>query len=599
MNLVQGIFYAAAAMLWMAAFLAAKKSETVQSLAAWAAGALFGYELYACAVGGLMTILHIPADILTIGAADLAAAAAVYILCIRPHGVQKYSLKPEDIAALLVFAGAAAAVGLQRFAPGWIIAYETSDPARHLQMALDCVRQKTAVSTYSGMIVGPFTNALTIEMLSFLFPGTLRYRIFILKDLYNFFMAGALFYACLRRRLNRPLLRWLGIGMGLLYMLGYPLSNLLFGFVYLGLGVNAAAFLILAVDLYVSHETDSRLALGLVSLGCMGSGLSYTLFAPLVFVSVFCLLTWDFVRRNKPLLQKENLVHFVQLQLYTFLLPTLYTLYFVVYFQLGRNVPLGEALTYEGYIYRNLYTDFLLFLPLAVIGLWATIRGKKWQLCTAMAPLGLAYCLYFFREMVHDRISTYYYYKLNYLVWLIVLVLAMEGIVFLSEKALSAVVSWGLCTALVFFMAFSGHIEAYYNKNNLYMPLQDNKGMVHIYETNEIYLLHSRDYADSLKLVDLCAQLGAYASRGDAAAPFIGDELHSGWYEALTDQRFSPEDAYGGGAETPAERFLQGDACGDYIVVWKDSDEYEEAAPILDRLAVVYRNDAGYIAKKY
>lgn len=292
--MITSIWYAVSAILLILSFMLYPKTQAKQNVLQWLAISLVGYELYTCLVGAVFTIAHIPADILSVAIFNTVLSVAL-LLKIRKEQPQKYLVFPWEAVGVIVLLIAVVYLGAHRFEGLTTVNYETSDPAVHMQMARDCVKGKTVISSRGGMIVSQFTNALWIEMLTPVFSGVYAFK---LKDLYNFFLSGLIFYAAFRPAAPSKRV-WQDYLVAVAYLAGYPLSNLLFGFQYLGLGVTACCFLVLCIQLYKRNDLPKKLFILLLNLGCLGSALPYTLFAPVVFIALFLYLSWDawFYRR--------------------------------------------------------------------------------------------------------------------------------------------------------------------------------------------------------------------------------------------------------------------------------------------------------------
>lgn len=65
------------------------------------------------------------------------------------------------------------------------------------------------------------------------------YRAFILFDIIIFLFSAILFYFIIKNKMNTKIDFLIGIVVTIIYMLGYPLNNLLSGFYYLGIGCLA------------------------------------------------------------------------------------------------------------------------------------------------------------------------------------------------------------------------------------------------------------------------------------------------------------------------------------------------------------------------
>ena len=74
----------------------------------------------------------------------------------------------------------------------------------------------------------------------------------------------------------------------------------------------------------------------------------------------------------------------------------------------------------EGYIYRNLIGDFLVFIPFVIYALINNIRKKELDLVTFSFPFMLVFLLGLFCWIFFGDAGTYYFYKMYYLLALLI-----------------------------------------------------------------------------------------------------------------------------------------------------------------------------------
>ena len=375
--MILSIFYMFSAIMIMGILFFWPKSEEKQEGIIWLPVCYIAYECIISLAASIFTIVHISANLLTIGIMNLLIVVAGGLLIRKRGNIQKYYFNIENIIFLLVMIVIVIAVAFERYGNGFPICFETSDPGTHLKLAMDTVNSQSVMN--QTMYVGPFTNGIFIGTLSPVFNGVNVYKSFIIKEVINFGLSGVIFYSCIYKFLGTRFFKFMGMGITLFYLLGYPYSNMLFGFSYLGLGVSIIAFILFLVDFYLEQQENQHILLFLISLGCFGVAGCYTLFAPVVFVAVFiCIAYKNKCMCGKVILSKQ--FYFKELQV--FLIPTLLTLWYTIIYpriiDSETAIEYGSALNIEGYIYRNLYSDFLIWLPLAVYaiyshGCWGTV----------------------------------------------------------------------------------------------------------------------------------------------------------------------------------------------------------------------------------
>lgn len=593
------ILYALSIVLLLAVFLLYPKSDNGQHFLTWLAIALFGYELFSSAVGGLLTILHIPADIFTIALCNLICSACM-IICYRKRNGKTAQSYHVQVWELLLVAAAGVIVlwfGWDRFEMLAVPNYETSDPGVHLRLAMTCVNEKIA-NGGSGMVVSQFTNALWIQMLEPVFDGVFRYRTFILKDMYNLFLSALVFFAAFTSKGRKKYFDGKAIAVTAAYVVGYPLNNLLFGFQYLGLGVTVLCFLYIVASLYLEGEIKRNWLIFFMNVGCIGSVLSYTLFAPVVYFALFGLLTWDFLRTDHTADLQKKMMSYIKLHLSVFLIPVLYAVYFVVlgWDAQSGGISISGALSAEGYIYRNLYSDFILVLPFAIYGWIISIKEKKWTLFTVFLPLQILYCAYFFHGMLNGTVSTYYFYKLNYINALLLFGLGLEGIqVLVRQKSGGFVNGYIAMSACLYLIWSTGAVANIQTKNINNAPFLDEEVFFRINYMNDVLI--ERKYFNE-DLIILSEALYELKQDDERVCLILGDWLTNYWYEAITNQSLNTSYAYLIGSQGVLDRFVNDRSFGDYMVVMTNSDEEVAVQDQLQTFNVIFSTDTGYIISR-
>ena len=397
----------------------------------WLPLCLLGCECWFALLSGVYSLVRIPVSAVSIGTASLVCAAALILYSQRTHIVQVYYWKRGDIALAFVVAAIAAGFFLYRFCGEYVIAYATNDAADRLSAAMHIVTERTAIYTWPNMYFGHTANAMFIEALKPLLPGNLYFRAFEIKDVFNLWLGGMLFHAALRRYPGKDGVFFV---LTILYVLAFPLSNALFGFNYLGISIGLIILLQIASHMLMEQDVNPKIALLMISFACFGVGASYTLFAPPVFISAFCIVSFYVfsVRRAAKA--------FLPTQFAVFAWPAALTFIYAVLVDREGQIAVGEQLAKGGATYFNLISDFLPYLPFAVIAVIALFkyasRGKGICACTALPQpfIFFGFQAVFLVRYLTGLTSEYYYSKFNYAAWFFILLLTGIGIAAIFSK---------------------------------------------------------------------------------------------------------------------------------------------------------------------
>lgn len=594
-----GMIYLISSAFLVTVFLLYKKDIKDKNFWRSFAIAIVSYECYLCLLAGLMAMIHIPVDVFSISFVNIICATSILFRIMRQKNIQKYYLRIDDSLFIIFFTIFIICIFFRRFTPDLKIIFETSDPGVHLRMAMDFVNSKTV----NNMYIGQLLDGLFIESLMGIFDGELVYKSFIIQRGINLYVSGIMFWAVVQKDDQGITMRLVTYAVTLVYILDYPYNDFLYGFVYLQMTITVICYLIGIMQDYMEAETNIWTYGLLIGAGCLSIGIGYTLFAPPVYISIFVLVVYK-AFREKWLFSNNKLIinkRFIFCNLTIFLLPSILTLWFILIaprLNNGSFPQIGNSLRVEGGIYRNLYSDFVLYSIPAVYGIIYGIRSKKINLLSFLCPIfGLYYFLFLYR-MLSNEISTYYFYKLNYLLWMIILVAFTIGIAefFRHDKILFITYISGV-TLLV--SIFFTNVENFYQeKNSYYMGYTNSNALFRVFECNKNFLDNSIQTIHQgfipQGLVDISHNVLNMNPREKMI--FIGHWMHLYWYEALTGQRLEANISH-----EPYEKVIEdykNGTYGEYAVVRKDDfgdfGVYQQY--ILDN--IIYESDYAYIIKR-
>lgn len=599
--MISSFFFFLSGVFLFGMFLLFPKTEKRISFLTWCAPAFLLLECYACAVGGVLTALTLPADKITIGIANVALGLALFLGMRAKKARQKFSLDGGNVLALVVCFLLVLAIAYIRFTPQLRIHFETSDPAIHFKLAMDSLNLHSTMGYGVFMYVGQFTNALFLSLFQPFVAAESLYHVFVLRVLMNWFMAGIMFYSCIAHCATNRLGKVLAVGCMLVYVCGYPLTDLLFGFVYLGQTLNFILLLVFLTEALLTEELSLNMAVPAFSVVCLAVSLGYILFAPLVYVALFIRLTVYYCRK------KGNLFswHYIRMQLSTFLFPSVLTLlyYFVLIKRYDQSASMS-SLAVDGYVYRNFYSDFILFIPLALWGIVQLWKKSKDRFVFYLAVLTAAFMAGMLVLVASGLISGYYYYKMNFLLWLVLLLAASRGLLELEKisRSFATCLSLSFC---ILFALFIGKAEIHLYEHGVQVTPQEytmSETWFRNYSYNRDWLYSDSLYEDSK--IQIYQQMDFEVGEDVEASKsmlFMGDWLDLYWCQAISGGRKAetavPADTNAG--QIVEERLAEMEK-GEYVVLLKDyfSDPavLESVQSLLDeQTTLLFSNEAGWV----
>ena len=605
------VFYIFAyAALCAAIFGLPKTRGTVkkQNAFLWFALALLTAECWASVAAGLLSLCHIPVTLVSIGIAHLAAAASMWLVdkkrtALLPGDKKRTALLPggkkgtilascavpeirmADVAMGALLLVLVVFLGYMRFFTANPIIFATIDPAERLGNAMNIAISQSVITHFPNQYFIQLTGSLFIQTLQPFAPAVLPFRFFEWKDLLNLWFTGALFYGAVSMHMRSRFSKTICFILTFVFVLGYPWMNQLFGFVYPGVATNLILLVLIAFALLYRGDLDKRPAYLLVSLGCFGLGICYTLYAPPVFLAAF-LAVFFYERRTSSV----RLGRLALTELAIFIIPAAWTFVNAVMLDINDEFNVGSSITDEGAIYRNLFTDFLPYAPLVFWLIWRLISKKRFDFPLMLTLCFAAYQIGVFAMMMTWRVSTYYYYKLYFATWLIFLFMACLAIDELVRHARvkRLVAVYMVCWALVAALGVSG--ADYLIDSHRPMANQQPGADVsfRIYATNLLYFrppgVHNVINYD-WSFIELCTEarrLSGPVDEGKHIEIVTEDMKDTFWKDALTNQLLIP-------------RLGRPESTAGLWIILKGNDSYAKEKAYYDSLDKLFENDLGFI----
>lgn len=253
---------------------------------------------------GIMNFMGIRINLYALSGinAVVSILAAVYV--IRKKKTQKYYIDWKDILILCILALITLLTGKIRYGMHLdVFAYASDDSSRHFAYARNLVETGRITQAKYVMYL---IDMVFIKCMDPFIGFFNWHRAFMIADMFLWFMMGAMFWAWIRRFIEGKYSLIAGYGFTFVYFLGYPLLNLLYGFEYLGAGILMINFLLWIIQKMDFDELLDWMSIGLLMLANTSVCLSYTQFAPAVFVgeAIYFIL---FFKKRKKLVSLEAL----------------------------------------------------------------------------------------------------------------------------------------------------------------------------------------------------------------------------------------------------------------------------------------------------
>lgn len=385
---------------------------------------------YNCFICWLYNVVKIPINLITLSIFNYILSIVFFIKIYKSKQIQKYSVSGKNIVITLIILGVTITTAIFNFTTNFNIKYLATDASVHYKAAKEFYQNDmllnntentqsskqfmTAAYTNTGIIfkvLVPYINEIDL------------YKIFIIFDILLYCMQGLLIYIIIEKIIKTKFAYILSVICILLFVIGYPLNSLIFGYTYFSFGLMVIETIIL---LFQKLNNKNNKVNVIASLFLLNFTLfsSYLLFVPVMYLAEGLYILKKYKKEKNKLFNKESIfIIFI-----TLIIPFIIgLLYYVLFKESG-----SEVLTVEGYIFRNYWSISLILLPISILCFkdknedlnFLKLVFLSLMLVMIVAILGVKYL----------NVSTYYYAKYNFLLWLILWIGVLYTINICFEK---------------------------------------------------------------------------------------------------------------------------------------------------------------------
>lgn len=436
------IFYLIIDFFVFTSFFLYKKSSIKLNAITWFIFTLVFMLCYRLILFEMMSLIRLPINLFTYCIISIIISAYLFCKIFKKGKRQEYIFRKIELIGFILIIIYGIYLGISYFGLNLEIKFETTDPSVHY-FASKCFMNSDSLLSFKnnlnslynlkGMMPIHYCNAgFFMKAFSSFFSEITIYKVFIAYSIYSLVIALSIFYAMIIKFLTNYYMNFIAILAILFFGKGYPYNEMIFGFGYLGNTIIVICSLFIILQEFNNSfikETDDCKWVMLVTISALAFSIffGYYFFVPVVYGSLFFYFIYYFMK-NKMLFTKW----FWITGIITLLIPTF--LGFIQYFlpsikallsdnnsaKMNSNTEkkqLGQisALAMEGYIYRDLYSNLLYFIPFSIFMVINSIRKRKLNFDFYILILSVIFTiLIFFLGMV-GKASSYYYYKNYYL----------------------------------------------------------------------------------------------------------------------------------------------------------------------------------------
>ena len=606
-----GIFYVLTVIAMIAIFVLFKKSEEKQNLVnhlILSVICYLGFNILVCMVFGCM---NITTNLLFLSIADLLVAAGLGFKIYKDKKIQSFEIRKRDVLGALICLFIVCHMAVSQYAPlSKTVANASVDACMHYSAATNFADEMKALAkinnttgyNFKTMQTGAYINTgIFMNIVRDVIPGWEDYVAFKVFETGIIALVILSFYMLISDKLKDKKSYVVGMVLLALYAYAYPYTSLLHGFSYLSVCLMFATALFYMAKVYEKGEINFWVQLAIIVLIGVGIIFSYCLFVPALF-SFICLYVFikDFCKKE----EKSYLKIFKKSTLWVtglLLIVTIISIFYLVIptFTDSDQNKLTDAIGFEGGIYKSLYQDFLFYIPFVILFIYKTIKDKKLNFQSLALGIIGGQTFLLLIGIIVGFVSPYYYYKMYFLLWILLVDIAVEVMSDLDENKEMFVMGASylfVWVALILFMLTGLEGKLYEKCPNLFEP--KTPALTGIYYTTNVEGVLNINAsclvdADRVKLAEamqdveditLKNMIVGGMNTNCKAWMYVISRAESGG-ASINDLQFAI-------VETDVEDFLEDDD-KKYFVLYT-SDEYKNT----DDYEVVFQNKAGVILRK-
>lgn len=463
------------------------------------------------------------------------------IIKIKKDGkIQKYYFNKADILTLLIILIIGIIIFLMLYITKFNVKSITPDGAAHFLGARtfavnESLNMNSIVEKQFNFDGFQFFGIVNLGMLFKCFPNLnsiSQYKIYAIYNIFLLMLSGLSFYLLLKNRYKNKKNYIISMFITVLYLLGYPLVSLTYGFFYWGLAGTIVNIIILMCNMYTKKEYNKNLIVGLISLLTLGLFCCYYIFVPIVYLSMFIFIIYYYKREKE--INKKDMIKFI---IITLIIPFIIGFLYFLLRMFINPTSIKTASTSQGGNYKNLISNFILIIPFIFHGYSLIKKDNKniipLMFLTIIMFVFICFCLMFF-----NLLSSYYFYKLYYLLWMVSWTLVYYSFINLLKD--HKIITYGmiLTYATMFVIMISGIDERLERQIDDIGNLSPYKGVLDIYDDNHYTLKEDNSVLlDSYEMEGIKYIINnkeKLVNENNEIA-VIGSYWQRRWFESLTD----------------------------------------------------------------
>lgn len=435
------IIYILTSLALIISYLLLNKSEKKENLIHSVIISVILFLTYNIFITQVMFFVHLKSTLLNLAIVNIAFSAVFITKEIKTKTIQKYYINKLDIIAVIIILGLAITIVIMNYGTNIAVKHAVTDAATHYFASDDFYRYSTLFSRESSdtikwlntpyLMTGAYVNTgIFLKLFKGIIDETFLVKLYFIFDMFIWMLSGLLMYTALSTNFKNKKHQRLALVLTIFYMLAYQLNSLFAGFSYLGVGLD----IIIGIIIIMKSEIKTNYKISSLFLLNLGIMFSYYYFAPVLFLAQLWYILATNKKQNIKIFSKQNIFEI----LIALVIPGLIgVIYFIGYPLMQANNKAFDyvgAIATDGFIYEDLIMNIFPYLLLSEVYIIYIAFKKKNTFIDKLLYLTVIFTLLIYMLMRLEFVSSYYYYKIYYMLFLVLTVSSYEILKIFLDK---------------------------------------------------------------------------------------------------------------------------------------------------------------------
>lgn len=593
------IIYILTSLALIISYLLLNKSEKKENLIHSVIISVILFLTYNIFITQVMFFVHLKSTLLNLAIVNIAFSAVFITKEIKTKTIQKYYINKLDIIAVIIILGLAITIVIMNYGTNIAVKHAVTDAATHYFASDDFYRYSTLFSRESSdtikwlntpyLMTGAYVNTgIFLKLFKGIIDETFLVKLYFIFDMFIWMLSGLLMYTALSTNFKNKKHQILALVLTIFYMLAYQLNSLFAGFSYLGVGLD----IIIGIIIIMKSEIKTNYKMSSLFLLNLGIMFSYYYFAPVLFLAQLWYILATNKKQNIKIFSKQNIFEI----LITLVIPGLIgVIYFIGYPLMQANNKAFDyvgAIATDGFIYEDLIMNIFPYLLLSEVYIIYIAFKKKNTFIDKLLYLTVIFTLLIYMLMRLEFVSSYYYYKIYYMLFLVLTVSSYEILKIFVDKGKNVTIivsgvliiySFGIFSAMILdknWFVFDIYLTNGEEIKDDYALIKDKEFYLFEYYNNNINTMQNDDTL-------FCKTKGNTGrDRWVYSITKNGNNLTN----ALTNDKITTVEKFMGNSKYHYFVLLKNDYGGEYDKVQDEVKRYN--------LKILIQNSAGMILEK-